>query len=440
MIPNVYFLGDGMTLRVYRTEKFKTGMLSLSLALPIHRDTVWKTSLLLSVLRRGTEKYPTLAHINRRLDYLYGTELAVRNSYCADTHVIGFSAEILEDAYLIDGGESLLCGVLDVMREILFHPLLDETGCLLARYVESEKQLQCDHIRARKNHPRSYAMQRASELLYEKEPCGAPIYGTEAEILAVTAEELTAHWKMLLTQLRPECFYVGSAGAEQLRRVLNDSIGAELRALPKHTLPARSAPMLVRSAEEIRREEETLPVSQGQLVLALRAGAAITDAEFYATAVYNELLGVSPISKLFMEVREKQSLCYHCSSSYNANKGTVLINCGIESANRERAEAEILRQLRLLAAGDFSDAELDAAKKSILNAYRLLDDSPADIERYYFGRGLMGVSDSVELARERVAAIDREDVIEAAKRVTVDVIYFLRGTLQRGEDEDDELE
>ncbi|MBR2722347.1 MAG: insulinase family protein [Clostridia bacterium] len=440
MIKNVIEAGKGMRLRICQTDKFKTGMLSLTLAQPIDRDEVWKSTLLLSVLRRGTEKYPTLAALNRRLDCLYGSELGIRSFYCGDAHVLGFSAEILDDAYLIDREESPLEGVLEVMCQMLFHPLLDENGDLLSHYVESEKQLQCDYIRALKNRPRGYAMQRAKELLYQNEPCGASLYGSEEQIMAITKQELTAHWRSLLGRLAPDFFYVGSADGESVKALLEKTVGKELAQKNGSAVFVQDRNAMIRSAERVTRYEETLPVSQGQLILGLRAGVALWDADFYAMAVYNELLGVSPISKLFVNVREKQSLCYSCSSSYHANKGTVFVSCGIENANRDRAEREILRQLDAIAAGDFSEEEFEGAKKSLLNAYRLIEDSPTAIEGYYLGRSLMGVADTVEEARAHVGKVTREQVLSCAARVSLDTVYYLRGTLAPKEDGEDEME
>lgn len=438
MIPRICAVSDQMTLRVCQTEKFKAEMLSLSVLLPIERSSTYMTSLLLAVLRRGTEKYPTLADINRRLDYLYGTELSIRNFYRGDSQVIGFSAELLNDAYLPKQDESLLCGVLDVMTQILFHPLLDENGCLLEKYVESEKQQQCDRIRARKNHPRSYASERLRELLYADEPCGVSVYGTEEEVMAVTAETLTAHWKKLISHARPDCFYIGNADVKKVEDALSLSLGQALTGMREAQSLCRS--VIPPMAREIRYTEEELPVSQGQLVLGLRSGVSLTDADFYAAAVYNELLGASPSSKLFMNVREKESLCYHCASTYNVYKGTVVISCGLENSNRDRAERSILAQVEAIAKNDFTEDELCAAKKSLESAYRILEDSPSALESYYYGRALVGIDQPLSECRASFASVTREDVIAFAQKVRVDVVYYLKGTLENGEGDDDDAD
>lgn len=435
MIPTVRSVTDALTLRVCRTEKFKAGMLSVSAVLPIERDSVCKTSLLLSVLRRGTEKYPSLEALNRRLDYLYGTELSIRNFYRGDAQIIGFSAELLDAAYL-PAGEDTMGEVLDVMSQILFHPLLDADGLLDARYVESEKQLQCDAIRAQKNNPRAYAADRCRALLYRNDPCGAPVLGTEEAIMAITPAELTAHWRQLLAHMTLDCFYVGTEDPDAVASLLSDRLARELTAA-SHTL-GRLRPSAVVATGETLRRDESLEVAQGHLMLGLCTGVTVCDPAYCACMIYNEMLGTSPISKLFVNVREKYSLCYHCASTYNAYKGTILISCGLARENRERAETEITAQLRALAEGDFSEEELEAAKRSLASVYRQITDSPAALESFYFGRALAGIKESAEDCRKRFLAVTREDVIAVAKSIFVDTVYYLDGTLGGEEELDDE--
>ncbi len=440
MIPTFHRVSDTLTLRVCPTETFKAAMLSISAVLPITRESACKTSLLLSVLRRGTIKYPTLAALNARLDYLFGTELSVRNFYRGDSQIIGFSADFLDTAFLPQE-EALLEDLLEVIAEILFHPLLDEKGLLLEKYVESEKKLQCESIRSLKNSPRSYAAEKCRGLLYGEEPCSAPVFGTEEEVMAITPAELTAHWRGLLERLSLDAFFVGRA-QEALLAALRKVLLPELNALPQKAGkggPVRLHRTFVSPKKEPLYAGEDLPVSQGQLLLGYRTGVTLTDPGFYACTLFNEILGASPISKLFMNVREKMSLCYHCSSNYNAYKGAVLISCGLEPCNRDLAEREILSQVEAMRRGEISQSELLAAKKSLENLYRQLSDSPTAMESYYYGRALLGVDASLETARQRIGEVTREEIVAVAQGLVLDTVYFLNGTLQgEGEENDEE--
>ena len=433
MIPQHCTTKYGHKLLVCQTDRFKAGLLTVSAVQPIPHGEAWKTSLLLSVLRRGCEKYPTLEALNRRLDYLFGTELGIRNFYRGDSQIIGFSADVLNSACLPER-EDLLSEATDVMRQILFHPLLDGDGLLLERYVESEKQQQCDHIRALRNNPRGYASAQCRSILFENEPCGESLYGREEDVMAITPKELTAHWRRLTERLCLHGFYVGPEPASRVVTAFENAFG-DLPTTPDGGA-AHIMSNVVRRAGQMRRREEQLPVGQSQLVMAFRTDATIFEDAYYACSLMNEVLGTSPIAKLFMNLRERMSLCYFCSSQYNAYKGTLTVHCGIDQTNREKAEREILAQIRGLAEGNFSDEELTAAKNSISNAYRQMEDSPAAIENFYFGRTLAGIDQDTATIGRAFAELSREDIMRAARALTLDTVYFLEGTLSGEEDDD----
>lgn len=435
MIPNIYPAGRAATLYTAETDRFKTGLFSVLSTLPITRENAVFAPLLLSVLRRGTQQYPTLSDISRRLDWLWGAGFSVRASYRGNLLIVGFTANLLDSSYLPQDSGDLMGGILDLMREILFAPVRDADGLLSAAYTESEKGLQCDAIRAQKNNPRAYAADRCRAILYDTEPCGIPLWGSEEETTAVTREALTAYYDRFLADFHPLAFSVGSAAPQLQARALTarlEGLMTAPAALPVagHRLAARAEPVRV---------NEALAVAQSQLVLGLRSGILLGDPDFFACAVYNELLGISPVSRLFVYVREKKSLCYSCSSSYNGMLGSLLISCGLKKENRAAAEEEILRQLDLLRAGDFTDGELQAAKKSLVNAYRQLEDSAGGTESYLLGRLLMGRSAQLPIDESiaRIGAVTREDLLSVARRVTVEVTYFLEGTLAGEEVGDD---
>ena len=444
MIPNLFALGASASLRACSTDRFKAGTLSVSSVIPINRATACMAPLLLSVLRRGTEKYPTLSHINRRLDYLWGTAFSIRSFYRGNCQILGFSADLLDASYLPESGEDITDGVLDLMQQLLFYPLLDENGLLSAKYVESEKELQCDAIRAARANPRAYAAERCKNILLENEPGGLSLYGTEEEVMAVTPEELTAYWKELHQTLSFHAFYVGASNTDSVINALANGLGVEVNSPESIEQNNSSIPLTdvasIKCRESEQRVVEDLPVHQSALVLSLRTPAAVQDDGFFAVALYNELLGSSsPVSKLFINVREKLGLCYSCFSTFNAYKAALTICCSLEDDRREEAEAEIRKQIAALAAGDITDEEWQAAQKSMANAYRQLSDSPSAMEVYYLGRALAGVSISPEEGSARIAALTRDEVIQVAKQMKIDTVFVLHPTGGKEEQSDEEI-
>lgn len=433
MIPQKSFPAPSIELNTIQTDRFKTETLSVTVSLPLEKLVTPLYSLVLSILKRGTEKYPTQGHINRRLDELYATGLSLRADRYGDNYVLGFSAELLDATYT-DGEIDILDGVLEVITQMLFHPLTEKNGLLLSRFVEREKTIACDAIQASINNPKSYASIRCREIMFDEDNHDLSIAGTVARIRAVTAEALTELYRDLIFERKFRVSYIGSKSKEQVGEQLLRHLGPYLSD-PRDFVPDRNGFCPKRAI--CKRVDEKSEIAQGKLVIGMRAGVNILDEDFYPMLVFTELYGGSPVSKLFMNVREKLSLCYYCSAIYDIYKGTIFVSCGVDPEKREEAEAEIFRQLENIRAGHVTPFEFDAAVKSLLGSYRSISDQPSTLESYYAGRDLFGVFWSVEQCIEAIGAVTPEDVIRVSKKVETDTVYFLWGDAKDGEEDED---
>lgn len=433
MIPTTTDVQARLRLRVCKTEKFKAESISMSISLPLTKER-YLTTLLLAVLGRGCEKYPTQAEINRRLDYLYGAEISFRDYAMGDVQVIGLCADVVSASYLPAQSASVLEETLTLMREILFHPLLDGQGLLDAKYVESEKKLQCDAIRAKKNSPRAYAMDRCIAHTFAHRAQGQSRLGTVEQVEAVTPALLTAHWRTLIENARIECCYIGACDADTVARTVGGVLGGELTdealrlALRVFTDPP--------SAHATTRAEESLPVSQGQLVMSYRFPASLSGRRLFVAELLYGLLGASPVSKLFVNVRERLGLCYYCNARVDRYTGVAIVSCGLDAQNRELAEREISAQIDALARGEISDTEWEAARTMLCDSLGQMQDAPSAIDRFYFNCALTGMDYTLDGWRDALLSVTREEVAALAGEMTADTVFFLAPT--RGEEADDE--
>ena len=183
----------------------------------------------------------------------------------------------------------------------------------------------------------------------------------------------------------------------------------------------------VATREDVQYIEEKRDVSQGRLVIGYRCGTVLSDRDYYAMSLFNEMFGGGSVSKLFMNVRERKSLCYYCYSSLHSSTGVIKVSCGINPENKEDAMAEIARQLEAMRAGDFTSVEIESARSAIISGLRQINDSPASIEAFEFRRLLAGVSENVESCLNSIMSITSDDVIRAAAKVEPDTVYFLEG-------------
>ena len=434
MIPTLYTITPAVNLRAIQTDRFKNAQLSVSLILPADRELSPLTTLLFSVLRRGTEQYPTLQELNRVLDMLYGASLSYRNTFFGDCQVIGFVLETLGARYLPNGEQTdTLKQGLGVIEQMLFHPLRDQNGLLRAEAVRSEIENTCDDIRAQVNDTRAYARMRLRECMFEGQPYGASLVGKVEQVERFTPEMLTEHHERLLQSARIECFYVGSDDPAYVASLLRDVF--EKAPMTRLPIPQTTIPKM---RERVQYVTEDMAVAQGKLEIGLHTGITPEHPDAVALSVFNELFGGSSVSRLFLNLREKKSLCYHCFSSAVAHKGIMTVSCGIHPDNREIAEREIFAQLEKLQQKPVSKAELKMAQKSLINALRQCTDSPAAMQAYWFGRQVFyGSTVTPEQCIARVKAVTAQDVLRAARAVKPDTVYFLNGTLTE-EDEYDE--
>ena len=205
-----------------------------------------------------------------------------------------------------------------------------------------------------------------------------------------------------------------------------------------HEVDRKQAEEFIRRAKEVRTVTEDMPVNQGKLTIGFRSGVTLSEPEYPAMMMFNEIFGGGVTSKLFMNVREKMSLCYYCSSAPDATKGLMIVSSGIEVEKREIAEKAIFDQLDAVKRGDFTEDEQNSALLSLINGYRELSDSARGLETWYLGRLLEGMDNDPDDVVESLKAVTREQILAAANRVSCDTIYFLNGTLKGEDDGDDE--
>ena len=427
-----YQMANDIALNVIETDRFKSAMLSVNLIVPVDAATAAMNTLLLRVLKQGSANYPSLAAVNSRLDDLYAADLSTRNYKRGEMQVLGFAVDLLDNIYIPDGTD-VLGGSADMLGELLLHPLFDAEGCFTTKIVEREKQSLCDAIRAQINNKQRYAHNRCIEEMCRGELYSLPLSGTVEDVEAITPAALTERYHALLSEARVEVFFIGRTPANELI----DTLERALADYPAHT-PKDAPTEIIRTAEKVREITEEQPVNQGKLVIGFRSGYAVTDADYLNFMVFNEIYGGSPASKLFVNVREKLSLCYYCSSSPDSYKGLMYVSSGVAVENKERAVAEIMAQLDAMRRGEFTEEDLQNAVLGLQNGYRQLTDSPGGMENYYLGRMLFGVDLTTEQMEEGFSHVTAEGVIEAAKRVSVDTIYFLRGPEGTTEDEEDD--
>ena len=323
------------------------------------------------------------------------------------------------------------------MGELLLSPAT-RGGLLLPQYVDSERDKMLDTIRSRINEKRGYSLFRCIEEMCCCEDFAVGRLGGEMECQAIHYQKLTKHYRALLQTCPLEIFYCGRAGEDEVASATRDALSALPRGGIDYDL---GTDVRMNALEEAPRYvEEELPVSQGKLVIGFRLGECMEDPDIAALHVFNSVYGSGTSSKLFMNVRERLSLCYYASSIIDIHKGIMLVASGIEFEKFGAARDEILAQLEAMKRGEITEAELNAAKAGVASDLRSLMDSQGELEGFYLAQALDGADyGPMELA-ELAESVTKEDVVAIANSVECDLIYFLKGGGDAGEDEEEDAE
>ncbi len=424
MILQKTYLGDGLSLSSINTDKFKSGVLSLSLCLPLCRRDYLLGLVLSGIMRRGTQKYPSMAKINRRLDMLYATTVDVNTSIRGNVHCFNISADMLEPRFSLDGTD-ISEEVIATLAEILLHPLMSD-GVFSEELVSAEKQIIFDALCAESNETSSYASARLKELLNRDNETFPTLEYLLSEIKSVSARELSGfHARLCAAPMR--VIYVGGEKTEKIAASLERHFGSFFKnQLICFSAPTPQAPLPLCEVSEDR------AVNQGKLSMGFRTGVGINDKRGVAAAMLNEIFGASPSSKLFLVVREQLGLCYYCHSSFGAMTGNISVHSGIDVKNRDIAFFAIQSVLEAIRKGNISDFEMSAAKKSLSHSYTQLYDSPYALISFYFVRDLFGISESVESRREAILGVTAQQIAELAADTKYDTRFFLNGTIAEG--------
>ncbi len=420
MEEKVTVLFPGVRLTALRTDRFHSGCFLLQLQRPLCREEASRNALLMSVLRRGTRTRPDMESISHTLDSLYGAALEPSLRQRGEVMSIGFQAVFPDDRFLPEG-ENCLEQVIALAGEMLLDPAT-RGGLLRDEYVRSEGQNLHDRVAAAVNNKRGYALKRARELMFAGEAYGIYPLGEAEEALRIRHRTLTEHYRMVLQTSPMELFFCGSAEAqrveEAVRRALMTLPGSSAQRPLPVTVPAGAA-------GELRHITERMDVEQGNLVIGFRRDRR-GDADYPALMVFNELFGGGPASRLFMNVREKRSLCYYVGSSVDQFKESMTVSAGIAFDRAEETEEAILGELARLAKGDISAEDLATAKKSVASDYLSAQDSPAAIGTFRLSQSLLGSGEDLRQFALRVSGVTAEEVARIAGEMAPDLVYFLR--------------
>lgn len=416
-------ISDGVELGYIKQTKFKTNFFRVCFCIDLEREYTTKLSLLSGVLLRASKNFPSISKINDRLDYLYDMNVTTGTYKRGERLFFSYECDFLKNEFLPDANENLLSEALSMFGELIFNPYLVD-GAFDKKILDREKTDLANSLKSIINYKNAYVKEKCIENLCRDEKYSINDQGELSDIDKIDEKSLYEFYKWFINSARVEIIFIGEADADGLSqsfaRVFSENTDRNPVSLCETFITGKTKDVICDKTEEME-------VNQGKLALGFRTGVGISDENCTAMSLFAEIFGGSPMSKLFMNVREKLSLCYYCRASLDSYKGILLVLSGIQSKNRDKSFEAIMKELSDIQNGNITEDEFEAAKLSLINSYKTLDDSPGALSGWYVSRVMCGSFEDPSDIVNKIQNTTLKEVVEASKLVKLDTVYFLKG-------------
>lgn len=408
---------NGVTFHKIETNKFKTNLFAIFLTTPISKANVTKNALISAVLRRGTNTIQTQSEISKKLESMYGASFDCGIEKNGDNQILKFYIESINDEFLPQK-ENLSKESLQLLYDIVFNPYT-ENGGFKKEYVEGEKNTLKQVIDGKIDNKTKYALDRCIEEMFKNEAFGLYKFGYTDDLEKLNEKELYEDYKKLISECKIDIFVSGF----NIDKLNENEIFSNLNERAPQYIPIKIQSEN-KQINEPKVITEKMNITQGKLMIGLNIND-LNENEQYIASMYNVILGGGANSKLFQNVREKASLAYTAGSGYLKAKSVIIIRCGIEVKNYEKAVNIIKDQLNQMVNGEFSEEDIKSGKQLINASIKSIPDTQDGELMYYFSQELFNEFVSIDDYIENISKVNKKEIVDIAKKIKINTIYFL---------------
>ncbi|NLL97378.1 MAG: insulinase family protein [Clostridiaceae bacterium] len=416
---------NGITFYRINSDKFKTARADLFFVDDLVKERASANALIPMIIKRGCAKYPGVKELESKLEELYGADIDGSVVKKGELQFIGFHMSHISDRYT--NGERLFDECCDLLMCMLENPMKEDGGFKKSLFTQERDNL-VDYIRSRVNDKMRYSLTRCLEEMCEGEPFAIPGDGTEEGALLLSPQNTLEIYEQMVSSYPAYAYISGQVDDKSIQRFIDGFLARDRGNVKKINTECVS-----KDVKQIKRLDEKMDVSQGKLCMGFRTHVSPVSEDYFPMVVYNGILGGDTHSKLFRNVREKASLAYYAQSVLEKYKGLMIIMSGIESANRTKAEEIILKQVEAMEQGDFSEEDIEAAKKSLETGMKSMQDSQSGIVDFFMSQHLTESGEDIDSMIEKLNSVTIDDVVRVAQKVQLDTIYFLKPDDRRQE-------
>lgn len=408
----------GINLNIIQTNKFKTISIAILFKQKLDKKTATLNALIPTILYKGCEKYKSIKEICIKTEEMYGTSFYTDIMKKGDYQLIEFLIEFVP--HHVDLSE-----IIDFLNEIILCPLVENSG-FKKEYFEIAKQDLIDSIKNRFNDKKEFSKIRTVEEMFKNENFGvsADGYLQDLENGSINEKTLFEHYKKVISESEIEIIAIGNIKQDEFEKTIFENFinNIKNRNFIKieidENFKQKSKPNFI---------TENFNVTQGKLCVGFRTEILPSASLFFPLLVGNEILGGGAGSKLFINVREKESLCYYIGSFVFLFKGALFVQSGIDFNQFDNVINSIRQEVDKIKNGEFQETDVSNAIINLEKTYKSLLDYNLSTMDFYLTNFLAKLPYNIDEFIEKIKAVTKEDIIKAFENIWLDTCYFMKG-------------
>lgn len=415
-------LQEGVNLHFIESSKFTTNRIRVRFAAAMSEKTVAGRVLLANLLEMGNQDYPTARQLRMKLAALYGAHFSTSVSKRGRVHFVDVNISYVKSSFLLNK-EDITLEIIDFLYACLFRPLT-EGKAFNKKMFEVEKRNLLSFLESEVEDNFYHADVEMSRLYFNDEDIQVPRVARIDLVQKETAESVYEAYKRMLKMDRIDIFVAGEVNQLEVQNKFKN-----------FDFTYRNPKLELEYSQDysniVHEKVERKVAQQSILELAYHLQVVYNDVNYPALLVFNGLFGAFSHSKLFMNVREKESLAYTIGSQVNIFSGMLKVYAGINREDRLRTMRLINREFLAIKRGQITEDELELTKKSLTHSATLAQDRQNNLIEQAYNEVCLGERNLTwQQWIDSINAVSIDDVLKVGKVIRLQAIYFMEGVDQ----------
>ena len=409
---------NAYNIHFIKTTKFKKIRIKINFKEKVEREKIVYRNMLSLILLESCRKYKTKRLLDIECEELYNASIGSNTTITGNYQLLSFNNVFLNEKYTEVGMNEK---TFQFFLNLIFDPLIIDNGFEETSFNNAKNYL-LEDIESYEDSPMRLAASNLYHEMFEGTPIEYRVCGYKEDLEKITKENLYEYYKELIKNNHIDIFVVGEFDSNEMKKIIENNFN--INTIKKPTTSHIINHNKFRKITNIVKSPKNM--NQSILLFGFKLDNITEFERLYTLAVYNSILGGSPDSKLFREVREKNSLCYSISSTYSGINSYEIISAGINKKDYNKAVKLIKKEIKKMALGDFTEEEIKQAQITYIASLKEIEDAPSSMISIYEAHEYLGY-DLMPEREKNIVKVTKEDIITLAKKLKLDTIYLLEG-------------